>query len=336
MKRPILAVVALSGCLSTPSPPDAPTHRWRVLDGANEPGKLNAPRMTYDQTRKTVVLQGGIMDGALVRATWQLTDSGWTEICRSADLPLVHAPAFAYDPNGQQLVLAGGSTTDNYLSPTDEIWTCSSTDAMATWVHRSETLPLAVVGAQLVHDGTRLILVGGNDEMNNFAHPSFTTTDLQTWTPLAAATPATFGGAATNITYDARNGRVLALKNYTKPAGAEMTNELWQLGTNGWGLICGPNMNGCGWEPRYEAALAYFEATDSVFAIGGTGGAPKTEFAGSWILDNDELIHTHEDPPARDRAAVSYDSEHKRLVVYGGNGRGCEGDCGTTWVLEAE
>ena len=341
MKRALLVLVPLCGCLSTPSAPDGPTHRWRELAGASEPGKLHSARMTFDESRKSVVMHGGVMAGSAIQTTWQLTDGDtWTEICPSADLPALYAPAFAYDPVGEQLVLAGGSTTDNFRSPTGEVWTCSSKTAMSTWVHHSVALPAAVVGAQMVHDGTRLILVGGNDDMNMYRRQSLTTTDLQTWEPHVVVSPSTFGGASTNITYDARNGRILALKNYTSAFGGstEATNELWQLPKNAgnWSLICGPSAHGCGWEARYEASLAYFEETDSAFAIGGTGGSPKTEFAGSWILDNNELIHSDDNPPARDRAAMIYDREHKRLVVYGGNGRGCSGDCGTTWVLEAE
>jgi hypothetical protein len=339
MKR-VVSLVALSGCLSTPAPPDGPTHHWRELDNASQPGKLHSPRMTFDQARKSVVLHGGVMDGQAIHATWMLTETGWTEICKSMDLPSLHAPAFAYDPIGEQLVIAGGSTNENFREPTTDVWTCSSKSDPATWVHQSVALPQAVVGAQLVHDGSRLILVGGNDDMDMYMRASYTTTDLQTWGTLQAASPATFGGASTNITYDARNQRILALKNYTTAYGAssEATNELWQLPNNGgWSLICGPNMHGCGWDARFEASLAHFGETDSVVAIGGTGSSPRTEFAGSWILDNNELIRFDDnDPPARDRAAMVYDSERKRIVLYGGNGRGCGGDCGTTWVLEAE
>jgi hypothetical protein len=288
-----------------------------------------------------VVLHGGVVQDGVgaVNTTWQLkSDDTWGEICSSATLPALYSPAFGFDPRGQQLVVAGGSSTEDFKTPTTAVWTCSSSDAGATWVQHVVPLPRAVVGAQLVSDGARLILVGGNDDTGEYMREAFATTDLLAWQQIGAASPAAFGGAATNITYDVTNERVLALKNYTAAFGRspEPTDELWELRKDAghWSLICGPSASGCGWKPRFEAALAHFPASDSTFAIGGTGGSPTTEFEGSWILDDNELVHSHDDPPARDRAAMIYDDERQRLVVFGGNGRGCDGDCASTWILE--
>ncbi|HUS27947.1 MAG TPA: hypothetical protein VMZ53_05545, partial [Kofleriaceae bacterium] len=119
---------------------------------------------------------------------------------------------------------------------------------------------------------------------------------------------------------------------------ADATDELWELraSSDHWALVCGPTQKGCAWEPRSEASLAYLAATDSTFAIGGAGGNPRHEFKGAWILDDNEFIHSHDDPPARDFASMSYDPERKRIVVYGGNGVGCAGDCDGTWILESD
>jgi hypothetical protein len=340
------ALVALSGCLAEPGAPGGRARAWREVSKANQPGALHSPRMTWDKTRKSVVLHGGVTVDGSVRTTWELTDDYvWTEICPTTVLPALYSPAFAFDPVAERLVIAGGSSTPDYLSPSTEVWTCSSTAPAATWVPHPIPLPRALVGAQLVYDDARgiMVITGGNNETGTSSRESFATSDLQAWDPLGIASPAAFGGAATNITYDNRNERILALKNYTTGVGGlgEATNELWQLpkSAGNWSLICGSAMQACQWEARSEAALAHLGESLATFAIGGSSGGPRGELAGSWILDNGELVQSHDDPPARARAGVGYDNDRQELIVYGGTGTGCRGAggyCDTTWILDLE
>jgi hypothetical protein len=299
--------------------------------------------MTYDKTRKAVILHGGVLrEGTVHRAvnrTWILEDDReWREICVTPALPALHAPGFAYDPLHEQLMLVGGSMTDDFKTPSDAVWTCSTTAVDATWIPQPP-LPRGVIAAQLVHDTGRgsMVLVGGVDAAGEYSRDSLATTALQTWVPLPVDTPAAMGGSATNVTYDDRDERILALKNYARAFGAghEPVNELWQLPKNAghWSLVCAPCLN----TPRSEAALVHLGASTSTFVIGGHEG--NTDLAGSWILDNGELVQSHDDPPARDRAGVTYNVERDQVVVYGGNGPGCHGEganCNTTWVLELE
>lgn len=332
-------LVALTGCLSTPPAPEGRARVWRELPDSGQPGALHGPRMTYDRVRKEVVLHGGAgVDGG-TNKTWAFVrGSGWTEICPSMTLPVLYSPAFVYDPVGEQLVLAGGSTSQDFTSPSTTIYTCSSTAAGATWVPLSTPLPRAIVGGHLVYDDARdsLILVGGNEEIDTYSRASFATTNLQEWQTIAATSPAAFGGAATNITYDDRNERILALKNYAKPFGTigESVNELWQLGKNAsnWSLVCGE----C-YSPRSDASLVHTGESLSTFVIGGFHR--DQEIDGAWVLDNEELIQSHDDPPGRDRAGVSYNRDRQEVYVYGGNGDGCRGagnNCDTTWILDLE
>lgn len=341
-----VVLLGVAGCLAQPGPPEGRRRVWRELPGAGQPGALHSPRMTFDQTRKAVVLHGGATVDGPVTSTWELTASGtWSEICPTANMPALHSPAFAYDPVGEQLVLAGGSTMADFTAPTDAVWTCSSTVAGATWVEHPTPLPQALVGGQLVHDGGRnlLVLVGGIDAARTFAASSFATADLQTWQPLGPASPAAFGGTATNVTYDDQDERILALKNYTAPitSAVEPTNELWQLPKNAghWSLVCGPSTQSCGWDARSEAALVHLGESLTTLAIGGFDRGRNAVFSGTWILDNDELVRSHDDPPARDRAGVAYNKDRQEVIVYGGNGSGCRGagdNCDTTWLLELE
>ena len=100
-----------------------------------------------------------------------------------------------------------------------------------------------------------------------------------------------------------------------------------------WSLVCGP----CLRAPDPRCSLVHLGQSAATFVVGGY--ASGEELAGSWILDNDELVRSHDDPPARDRAGVAYDSGRNEVVMYGGNGSGCAGEggnCNTTWILGLE
>lgn len=337
MKAGALIAVFATGCLSTPASPEGASHRWIELPTANQPGKLHSPDMVYDDARQTVVLYGGIDESrAALTATWELdVDGVWRRICAESEPPPLHQPALGHDSRTQRLILAGGSTTDDLMSPVNDVYVCNSSDVRG-WTHVG-TLPFPVAGAQLLDDRGRgaMAIFGGTGDMGMVEGVIYLSTDLQNWTARPVPAPTALGGAAPTATYDKNRERILALKNYTSRYGssAEPTDELWEIATGDtqWSRVCGP----CSNEPRSEAGLVHFIATDNVFMMNGLG-RNRGELEGAWILDNDRFVRSHDDPPARDRGAYAYNESNETLVVYGGNGPGCDGNCGTTWFMTAE
>jgi hypothetical protein len=328
-------MVALVGCISAPPPPDGRGRSWQELPDADQPGRLRDVDLAYDRTQKRVVLHGGVDDGGdAMNMTWALDEvqGRWDRICTASSPPPLHAPALAFDSRAERLVLVGGSTTADLMTPTNEVWTCDSATGLG-WV-LSGTMPISVAAAQLVDDRGRdaLLLVGGEGNMGTVGGDVYSSTDLVMWQALGIAAPTPFGGSATTATYDRVAQRVLALKNFTEPFGSqpEPTDELWALerDLDRWSLVCGD----CSGDPRSEAAIVHIDTSNDLYVIGGLGPG-RREYAGAWVLDNDKLLKAHDKPSARDRVSAAYNEDRQSVVVYGGNSPGCEGNCGTTWLM---
>jgi hypothetical protein len=68
-----------------------------------------------------------------------------------------------------------------------------------------------------------------------------------------------------------------------------------------------------------------------MYEIGGY--AQGTELAGTWERDAQGIRMLSSLPDRRDSVAIAYDAKRDVFVAYGGNGRGCSGNCAETWEL---
>ena len=112
--------------------------------------------MTYDASRKRVLLFGGIGAGSLpLGDTWEWDGNTWQQ--RSSPAPARSGHAMVYDSARSRAVVFGGSPS----SVSAETWEWDGT----TWARVSTSGPGALTGHAMAYDKTRgkTILFGGGD-----------------------------------------------------------------------------------------------------------------------------------------------------------------------------
>jgi hypothetical protein len=348
-----LAIVLVAGChLSLPDAPpgdasrDAPApdaqlpaygRHWVERTYMGDPADANSAittvqaSLTFDSTRNRVVM--------LTANTTQLValdpGTGWSPVCTVGTRPQVrHHAAFAYDPDIDRYVVAGGSSNADF-DTFDPVATVDACDPVAnTW---STLAPLPMPRARLfmLYDPMRhgLRVFGGfSAPTTPVAELLLSDTAVTTWTP-SSSTQA-FGAHATGATF-VPGDHILVIPDDDSPSDQIMNDDLWSLDGAGtqWTHVC----SDCSGYMRNDASLLQIGA--ETFLI--NGYHPPMEIKGTWRLDGAKLTLVDDtNPPARDSEAVVYDPVRDVGVVYGGNGVSCSdggpkngNDCHQTWEL---
>jgi hypothetical protein len=303
---------------------DAPVsgaRRWRNRgDGA--PGRLWSPRLAYHAGRETVILYGGSERGTPSAAMWELTDAGWSELCASCPPGARVSVQLAYDSGRGLLVLYGGENTTKTLG---DHWEWDG----ATWIQVS---PAAPPGArsrgQLIYDSarSRLVLIGGGPTgalSDVFEH------DGVRWMPAGTA-PFELSGAGAQAAYDETSGRTFVINQ----GGGYVYDELWSRasGSATWTRAC----DACTGRPRSDGSIVFDPATMSLYLINGYDDDESVAIAGTWQWRPGATTMVSSLPGERDSSGVAYDAGRSVIVLYGGNGAACEGDCAETWEMFLE
>jgi hypothetical protein len=304
--------------------------RWALRAGASQPGPLFAPKLVYDDARKTVILYGGFAgvpeQSTPSDAMWELTATGWQKLCGPCLPGARGAHAMAYDPVRDRIVLFGGSNGTTALSTVFEwngAWTqIATTGAMAT--------PGARTHAALVYDRqhARMLLVGGDAGATAVADVWSYTAGAWALLQAGSTAPTELGGAGAWATYDPARG-VLALPD-NRGAGRD---ELWAW-NDGWVQAC----DNCSGRARIAASLVYDPTLSTSYLINGYDPAARvpTEVDGTWKLTGNAFTLAAAEPHGRDSEGVAYDANRDVIVLYGGNGNACQPDpfnCAETWEL---
>ena len=323
--RWILAIAwCLAACLSKPDEPDVghvQARAWSKRPGS-EPGKLFAPRLTYDERHHELLLYGGndqMTDAASARM-WKLGATGWVNVCDPCAPGRRVGHGFAYDPKRGVTVLFGG--TDNTTSFQD-VWEWDG----AAWTRiAAATLPGPRRGAQLVFDSKRqqLVLIGGEALAGSDAA-------IYTYDGAfhAVATSGTSPGAllsyAAQATYEPTADELVVSPD-NDAFSPTLHDELFSLAGTTWSRAC----TGCTGEPRVAEALIYDRGLDTTLVIGGYSSAMPS-LAGTWRRTGMTFEKIDPGPPARDTVGIAYDTDREAIVIYGGNGDSCGGNCDETW-----
>jgi len=317
---------------TTDAPPDAryTQRRWELRAGASQPGPLFAPRLVYDEARRTVIMYGGFsgpVDASTPSAAmWELTASGWQKLCDPCDPgPRVYH-AMAYDPVRDRIVLYGG--TSNGTTGVDTVFEWDG-----AWTQTTTTGPTGTPGARelssLVYDlqHSRMLLFGGEgpddaplDDVWSYAAGAWTRL------PSASTSPKQLAGAGTATAYDPARG-ILALRDDDETG----RDDLWAW-NNGWTQVC----TACSARPRISASLVYDPTLATTYLINGYDTSMNDEIDGTWRFDGTKFMKMAEDPRGRDSEGVVYDAARDVIVLYGGNGRACApepANCAETWEL---
>jgi hypothetical protein len=332
LKRIWIAVgLVATGCISKPDKPGGP-RVWRQIVGADQPGQLRNPRLTYDPASQSIVMLGGELDPtngsqSLTNAMYRFDGTQWVKLCDPCLAQAHLMPGFASD--GHRFVafagvtdVAGNDDSHDVFELIDGKWASLATTG---------TEPPDRNLGQLVAFRDQLYAVGGYEGGTpSVEHDAYVLAGAA-WTSLAVTT-ASFAGAGQIIAADTDNDRIVA---FVDDGDNGMYDELWSF-DGAWKQLC----QRCTSTERNGASIVHIDGVDLTLILGGVTDSGLT--GGTWSYSGNDSAATRYDGdaeqpfPPRSVAGVAYDPEHDIVVVYGGNGCGPNHDdgCAETWELD--
>ena len=286
--------------------------------------------MVYDEARRQLLLFGGTgVEGGSASAdrgsTWKWDGTTWTRIATTGPSPRYLA-AIAYDATRQRVVLHGGQAgvfpNITYLADT---WEWDGT----TWTQKATTGPSARVHQTMAFDRTRgrVVLYGGFTPSTNTELGDIWEWDGSAWQQSSISGPA--NSIALGVAYDEK-ASALYLYSMAKSGGAPLASR-W----NGTALTAAVAAAAppCVPVPRQLSALGanpgglllYVHSCDQ----SGTTDPQTWRWDGSaWT----RIAGTQ--PPLRYNAAMAFDRDRGRVVLYGGEVAAGTPDLSDTWEFD--
>lgn len=297
-----------------------------------EPPTLTARHghaMVYDEARRQLLLFGGTgTEGSAVSAdrnsTWKWDGSTWTRIATTGPSPRYLA-AIAYDATRQRVVLHGGQAgvfpNTTFLADTWE-WDGTS------WTQKATTGPSARVHQTMAFDRTRgrVVLYGGFVPSTNAELGDIWEWDGTAWQQSSLSGPA--NSIALGVAYDEKTSATY-LFSMPKSGGPPVANR-WTGTTVIPAATAAPP---CVPIPRQLSALGaspggfllYVHSCDQSGTID-----PQ-----SWRWDGTAWTRlTGTQPSLRYNAAMAYDRDRNRVVLFGGEVATGTPDLADTWELD--
>jgi hypothetical protein len=329
-----LGLLALAGCLDKPARPDGDdelpaidasvegggARAWVTRETDPAPLHLFGPRMVYDSRDRRVLAYGGsTIGGDPSGATddfmsWDGTR--WVSLCDPCPPgPRLHH-GFAYDSARGVAVLYGG--VDQTGARQEEVW---EWDGRA-WSNRGVAGPPARSHVWTSYDAERgrMVVFGGESDLA--ISSDILEYDGENWYAVNSAEdgPTARRDAGGNAAaYDPVGKQVLVYGD------DQLADDLWAWDGTGWRLVCAR----CTDLPRLGAMLAVDPSRQRILVVGGF--QPGVEVTGTWELSLDGVpLCDLREPSARDTSALTHDVDRDVLVLFGGNGTGCEGNCNET------
>lgn len=314
---------------------DLTNHTWTDLSPAISPSPRDLPSMAYDAAADLTVLFGGdavnFPGGIDDTWTYDYGTNTWTNVTGTTAPPARIGGAMSYDSTAQLVILFGG---DTYPGAVNDTWTYdASQDA---WANVSGTVAPStyLVSEGMAFDPVRdLTLLFGGIFDPGAAH-SFWSFDLaaRTWTNLG--TPVTgLARAFESLVYDSGEGVLVMFGGITYvPGGTDVTNQTWTLdpGSGVWA-----NRTGGETPPaRSNASMAYDPVAGRIILFGG-GPFPGIYRNDTWSFNPGTDTWTNvttAGPSPRGSAAMAYDANQDRMLLFGGAGPA--GYLGDTWSYD--
>jgi hypothetical protein len=228
----------------------------------------------------------------------------------------------AYDIARDRIVLYGGLDTTGAIAG---LWEWDGT----TWA------PITATGlspgprgmAQMVYDQRRrlIVMIGGGATPNAY-DDSVLEYDGFMWTGVPQDPPvlSVIGGQGTTAFWDPVTERIDV---YVDRGYQGDRDTIYSLDGAVWHMVC----TTCTGVARRDASVVFDPSPGRTYVIGGYVGAQGTELAGTWAYDTTGAAMVSTLPDKRDSVAVAYDARRDVVVLYGGNGVACTGNCDETW-----
>ena len=320
---------------------DVDSDTWALMRSPVAPSARRGTAMAYDSASDRIVLFAGEGEGVR-NDTWSYDfDSNRWSLEPSVSVPRFRSlHAMAYDIAKDRVVLYGGATIfTRSPEPVDDTWAYDLESRSWTMMSPSSKPP-RLYGHGVAYDRVtgRTVLFGGFTALISPGPGSFGVVDetwtydlaADAWTPASvSAVPSARGGHS--MTYVAGSDRILLFGGNTL-SGASDETWSYDVDTDAW-----TNMN----PPvrpfaRLAAALAYDAQSDRVVLFG--GGTVGAVFGDTWSYDFASNTWTKMQPAVtptvRSGAAMAYDAQSDRIILFGGTG--LLGSADDTWVYDLD
>lgn len=267
--------------------------------------------MAYDSARSRLVLFGGDRDtgvNPVLGDTWAWDGTAWTKLAGPGP-GATSGTAMAYDSARDRMVLLRGNDT---WELNGDVWS-KVTDA---------SLPTARGGAALAFDpvSERVVLFGGDPWFGSIMNETWAF-DGTTWEQLMPAGGLPSPRYNASLIFDAKERRlVLQGGDTTSGSGYHLTSELWSWDGVRWEDRAASGEPGPSW--LRSTAVAYDSARERLVAFGTRSrelGPEATDELWEWSPAGWKQIPVASPwPGARYGAALAYDPQRERVVLFGG------------------
>ena len=303
-----------------------------------------APRdshgMAFDPTRERVVLFGGFgTAGVPLGDTWEWEGppprNGWVQRTPATSPVARFGHAMSYNPESGKVVLFGGNNT--FRSDTWEFDPAGG----GTWtqVVTGANTPPGRKGATMTHDGSRVLLFGGENASGLLNDTWLWDDNIRGWVQQTPANrpPARRGHS---MAFDSSPGvQAIVVLGGTDASGAPL-NDAWQ-----WRIPTGGG--GYDWQPHFpppsrrtRAKIVYQAASGNVLLFGGSttaaGWQGGTTLSDTWELVADRWqLRATSGPAVRNHQAMCYVPTRQETLLYGGYSwvaNSAPQTLGDTWV----
>jgi hypothetical protein len=275
------------------------------------PAIAMAANLVYSPIHRRVLLVEGPRSSDSVTETrvWAWDGRDWTSTGAAGPAGRVLAAA-AYDVSRRQLLIFGGLRQRDNL---DEMWAWAD----GSWRRLTDTSAGPRDHHVMVYDASRgrVVLFGGSGRRPAGSERKLSPDDTwewdgNQWHQVATTGPSNRGRSA--MAYDEKRREVVLFGG----GSDRVLGDTWLWNGQQWRLSNQP-----GPRPRYAHALAYDAHREVVVLYGGSTFSPAQYFVDMWEWNGERWIETKmpsNTPGVRYSPGMAYDSERRRLVLYGG------------------
>jgi hypothetical protein len=310
-----------------------PTPTWQALSPATIPAARWSPQLVFDSARGTVIMYGGSNNppNATFDDMWEWDGTDWTQLCTGCAPGKRASFGMVYDSARDKVVIFGGQ--DDSGGRLGDLWEWDGTSWTSPTV--TGTAPSARRGLYMSYDSTRSksVIFAGRDASGIL--DDVYEYDGTSWSgPLTPATRPSArqdDAASSAATFDPIHGRMLVYGGCVDVGCiSNGSDDLWAWDGTNWTELCAA----CTGTGRSGANLTYDSTRDVAVLSGGWLNASGVGTPGTWELNTFTGNWTNTDtinPTTRDTSGSVYDPAHRRIVLFGGNGVACGGNCNDTF-----
>ena len=291
---------------------------WRSIATPANPGPRQKHAMTYDPVRRKVVLFGGDTGLAADDATWEYDGTDWRRVTTALAPPARTTHRIEYLPSLGETVLFGGlDATGTILLGDTWRYDGSRWQAMTP----ATSPPARYKHAMALDPQLGVIVLFGGDAFFGAGGDSNDTWtfDGTTWRQLAPSRSPPPRDAH-DIASDPVRRRIVLFGGSQPGTGLQPYGDTWTFDGATWTQAAPPVSP----TPRHSFALLFDPAQGGVLLFGGGVTEGGIDVSGSegedfWSFDGTtwSMVITTS-PPSRSGAAMAYDPDLGRIVLYGG------------------